>query len=173
MGFLDDTLRQLAQNGNVPQPLVVVFQELLNGQAQPGDQGQQSASPAQQQSQQSQMPQASSPAAGPAAGQQQGGNVDLGALGGLGALLQQLQSAGLDDAVRSWIGNGENKPVQPDHLGQALGKDTVSQMADKAGCSQDDFLTQLAKALPGLIDNLTNGNRAGSQGDTGPRLGSH
>ena len=168
MGFLDDTLRQLAQNGNLPQPLVVVFQELLTGQA-PDDQGQQSASQ-QQQQQQSQVPPASSPAAGQ---QGQAGGVDLGALGGLGALLQQLQSAGLDDAVRSWIGNGENKPVQPDHLGQALGKDTVSQMADKAGCSQDDFLSQLARALPGLIDNLTNGNRAGSQGDTGPRLGSH
>ena len=170
MGFLDDTLRQLAQNGNLPQPLVVVFQELLTGQA-PDDQGQQSASASpQQQQQQSQVPPASSPATGQ---QGQAGGVDLGALGGLGALLQQLQSAGLDDAVRSWIGNGENKPVQPDHLGQALGKDTVSQMADKAGCSQDDFLSQLARALPGLIDNLTNGNRTGSPGGPGQRLGGH
>ena len=169
MGFLDDTLRQLAQNGNVPQPLVVIFQELLTGQA-PDGQGQQSASTPQQQQRQSQAPQATNPAAGQ---QGQGGDVDLGALGGLGALLQQLQSAGLDDAVRSWIGNGENKPVQPDHLGQALGKDTVSQMADKAGCSQDDLLSQLAKALPGIIDNLTNGNRAGSPGGPGQRLGGH
>jgi len=169
MGFLDDTLRQLAQNGNVPQPLVVIFQELLTGQA-PEGQGQQSASTPQRQQQQSQAPQATNPAAGQ---QGQGGDVDLGALGGLGALLQQLQSAGLDDAVRSWIGNGENKPVQPDHLGQALGKDTVSQMADKAGCSQDDLLSQLAKALPGIIDNLTNGNRAGSPGGPGQRLGGH
>jgi len=169
MGFLDDTLRQLAQNGNVPQPLVVIFQELLTGQA-PEGQGQQSASTPQRQQQQSQAPQAANPAASQ---QGQGGDVDLGALGGLGALLQQLQSAGLDDAVRSWIGNGENKPVQPDHLGQALGKDTVSQMADKAGCSQDDLLSQLAKALPGIIDNLTNGNRAGSPGGPGQRLGGH
>jgi len=171
MGFLDDTLRQLAQNGNVPQPLVVIFQELLTGQAS-DEQGQQSAEAQQQQrQQQSQTPQAAN---NPAADQQgQAGGVDLGALGGLGALLQQLQSAGLDDAVRSWIGNGENKPVQPDHLGQALGKDTVSQMADKAGCSQDDLLSQLAKALPGLIDNLTNGNRAGSPGGPGQRLGGH
>jgi len=171
MGFLDDTLRQLAQNGNVPQPLVVIFQELLTGQT-PNDRGQQSASTTQQQQQQQQSQ--NQQAANPAAGQQeQAGGVDLGALGGLGALLQQLQSAGLEDAVRSWIGNGENKPVQPDHLGPALGTDAVSQMADKAGCSQDDLLSQLAKALPGLIDTLTNDNRAGSPGGPGQRFGGH
>jgi len=158
MGFLDDTLRQLTQNGNVPQPLVVVFQELLAGQIPQGAQGQ-TPSPQQQ----TETPQASSPA-----GQQ--GDVDLNALGGLGALLQQLQSAGLDDAVRSWVGTGENKPVQPDHLGDALGKQAVGQMAEKAGCSHEDLLSQLAKALPGLIDTLTNDGRTPTQTGSGQRL---
>lgn len=154
MGLLDDTLRQLTQGGNVSQPLMVVFQELLVGKPQPGAQA---SSPQQQ----AQTPQAAS------AQPQQ----DAGAgLGGLGGLLAQLQAAGLDDAVKSWISNGQNKPVQPDELGDALGKRTVTQMADKAGCSKDDFLTQLSKALPGLIDKLTHDGRVPNQAEVSQRL---
>jgi uncharacterized protein YidB (DUF937 family) len=43
-------------------------------------------------------------------------------------------------------------------------------MADKAGCSQDDLLTQLSKALPGLIDKLTQDGRIPSQAEVKQRL---
>ena len=85
-------------------------------------------------------------------------------------MLAQLQAAGLDDVVKSWVGTGQNKPVQPDELGDALGKKTVTQMADKAGCSQDDLLTQLSKALPGLIDKLTHDGRIPTQQEINQRL---
>lgn len=152
MGLLDDALKQLTQGGNTNQPLVAVFQELLLGKPQAGNQ---TAAPQQQ---------ASAPPANPGAGQ------DAGALGGLGGLLAQLQAGGLDDVVKSWVGTGQNKPVQPDALGDALGKRTVTQMADKAGCSQDDLLTQLSKALPGLIDKLTQDGRIPSQQEVNQRL---
>jgi uncharacterized protein YidB (DUF937 family) len=155
MGLLDDALKQLtqgAQGGNANQPLVAVFQELLLGKPQAGNQ---TAAPQQQ---------ASTPQANAPAGQ------DAGALGGLGGLLAQLQAGGLDDIVKSWVGTGQNKPVQPDALGDALGKRTVTQMADKAGCSQDDLLTQLSKALPGLIDKLTQDGRIPSQQEVKQRL---
>jgi uncharacterized protein YidB (DUF937 family) len=155
MGLLDDALKQLtqgAQGGNANQPLVAVFQELLLGKPQAGNQ---TAAPQQQ---------ASTPQANAPAGQ------DAGALGGLDGLLAQLQAGGLDDIVKSWVGTGQNKPVQPDALGDALGKRTVTQMADKAGCSQDDLLTQLSKALPGLIDKLTQDGRIPSQQEVKQRL---
>jgi len=153
MGLLDDTLKQLTQGGgNANQPLVAVFQELLLGKPQAGNQ----TAPPQQQ--------AATPQATPSAGQ------DPGALGGLGGLLAQLQASGLDDVVKSWVGTGQNKPVQPDALGDALGKRTVTQMADKAGCSQDDLLTQLSKALPGLIAKLTQDGRIPSQQEVKQRL---
>jgi uncharacterized protein YidB (DUF937 family) len=148
MGLLDDTLRQLAQGGNANQPLVAVFQELLTGKPQAG--GQPSAQ------QQASMPQTSSP-------------QDLG-FGGLGGLIAQLQKGGLDEIVKSWVGTGQNKPVQPDELGDALGKKAVTQMADKCGCSQDDLLTQLSKALPGIIDKLTQDGRVPSQQEVNQRL---
>jgi uncharacterized protein YidB (DUF937 family) len=158
MGLLDDTLKQLTQGGqggNANQPLVAVFQELLLGKQQSGGQSAQ---------QQASMPQASSPQANAGAGQ------DAGGLGGLGGLLAQLHAGGLDDIVKSWVGTGQNKPVQPDELGDALGKRTVTQMADKAGCSQDDLLTQLSKALPGLIDQLMQDGRIPTQAEIKQRL---
>jgi uncharacterized protein YidB (DUF937 family) len=110
MGILDDALKQFTQGGGnaQQQPLIVVLQELLVGK--PQQPGARQAS----QQQEAEVPQSS---AAP-----QGG---AGA-GGLGGLLAQLQAAGLDDAVRSWIGTGENKPVQPEDLGDALGKRAVT-----------------------------------------------
>ena len=159
MGLLDDTLRQLTQGGqggNPNQPLVAVFQELLLGKPQAGGQ----SSPQQQAS----MPQASAQQGSSPAGQ------DAANFGGLGGLLAQLQAGGLDDIVKSWVGTGQNKPVQPDELGDALGKRAVTQMADKAGCTQDDLLTQLSKALPGLIDKLTQDGRIPTQQEVNQRL---
>jgi|SRR5262245_21895393 uncharacterized protein YidB (DUF937 family) len=150
MGLLDETLKQLTQSGNAPQPLVVVLQELLIGKPQPGA----PSSPSQQQAEVSRP----------------GSQGGAAATAGLGGLLAQLQAAGLDDAVRSWIGSGQNKPVQPDELSDALGKRAVTQMADKAGCSQDDFLTQLAKALPTIIDKLTQDGRVPTQAEVSQRL---
>jgi len=166
MGILDDVLQQLAQQANQTNkapaagpsggdsPLVAIFEELLLGKQG----GAQAGAPQQQ---------AEAPQARPATQQGQGGAADFG---GLGGLLAQLQQAGLDDAVRSWVGTGENKPVHPDDLGDALGKKAVGQMADQAGCKPDDFLSQLAKALPGIIDQLTHDGRVPNQQEIGQRL---
>ena len=154
MGILDEALKQFTQGGGnaQQQPLIVVLQELLVGK--PQQPGARQAS----QQQEAEVPQSS---AAP-----QGG---AGA-GGLGGLLAQLQAAGLDDAVRSWIGTGQNKPVQPEDLGDALGKRAVTQMADKAGCSQQDLLSQLAAALPGIIDKLTQDGRVPTQAEINQRI---
>ncbi len=158
MGILDDALRQFTQGGgsapsggSASQPLVAVLQELLVGK--PQQPGARQASPQQEAA----MPQSSAAPQG-------------GAGGGLGGLLAQLQAAGLDDAVRSWVGTGQNKPVQPEDLGDALGKRAVTQMADKAGCSQQDLLSQLAAALPGIIDKLTQDGRVPTQAEINQRL---
>jgi uncharacterized protein YidB (DUF937 family) len=154
MGILDDALKQFTQGGGnaQQQPLIVVLQELLVGK--PQQPGARQAS----QQQEAEVPQSSSAPQGGAGA------------GGLGGLLAQLQAAGLDDAVRSWIGTGQNKPVQPEDLGDALGKRAVTQMADKAGCSQQDLLSQLAAALPSIIDKLTQDGRVPTQAEINQRL---
>jgi uncharacterized protein YidB (DUF937 family) len=86
--------------------------------------------------------------------------ADAGSLlGGLGGLLDKLTDAGHDDKVNSWIGSGQNKPIESHQLGAALGTKTVSDLAQQSGLSEQDLMSQLAKSLPGVIDKLTPGGR--------------
>jgi len=78
-----------------------------------------------------------------------------GALGGLGGLISKLTSGGLGDQAKSWVGTGPNQAVTGDQLHQALGQDTISQIASKAGMSHDEVKTGLAAMLPNLVNQLT------------------
>jgi uncharacterized protein YidB (DUF937 family) len=75
--------------------------------------------------------------------------------GGLDALLNQFKQSGLGDIINSWIGTGQNQPISPPQLRQALGQERVNDLSRQTGAPQDDLLTQLAKYLPGVIDKLT------------------
>lgn len=77
--------------------------------------------------------------------------------GGLSGIVNEFKAKGLGDTVKSWVSSGPNQPVTPDQVHQALGPDTVSQMAAKAGTSVKDMLAKLSTALPAAIDKLTPG----------------
>jgi uncharacterized protein YidB (DUF937 family) len=85
----------------------------------------------------------------------QPGAQDGGLLGGLDGLLEKLKTAGHGEKADSWVGTGENKPIQPDELGKAIGSQTLKDIAAKAGVSEEELLKQLSAALPGLVDKLT------------------
>ena len=85
------------------------------------------------------------------------GGGALSHLGGLGGLLGKLQSGGLGAKTQSWVSTGPNEAVAPDELEQALGTDTVAQVASEAGVSHDEAKSGLAAMLPGLVDKLTPG----------------
>lgn len=74
---------------------------------------------------------------------------------GLDGLIDRFQRGGLGDMMESWIGHGENRPVQPRQLADALGPDTIDTLAQRTGLQRDDLLSQLAQALPQVIDRLT------------------
>lgn len=101
-----------------------------------------------------------------------GGKGSLGNLGGLGGLLGKLQGAGLADQADSWVSTGANKPVSADALRDALGPDTVDQIAREAGVSQAEAASGLAKHLPDLIDRLTPDGNVPEGTDLDDRLGS-
>ncbi|MBX8826022.1 YidB family protein [Ochrobactrum sp. SFR4] len=92
---------------------------------------------------------------GTTAGQagQTGSGGGLG--GGLGGLLEQLTQAGHADKVDSWVGSGSNASIEPDQLGNAIGKNTISDIARQTGVSEQDLLAELSAALPGIVDKLT------------------
>jgi len=84
---------------------------------------------------------------------------DGGLAGGLGGLLDKLQNAGHGETVKSWLGPGQNQPIQPGQLGSALGQKTISDAAQQAGISEKDLLAQLAQNLPQFVDKLTPNGR--------------
>lgn len=92
----------------------------------------------------------------------------LGQGGGLGGLVQAFQQNGLGHLVDSWIGTGQNLPVSPDQIQQALGP-KVQELAQQHGLSADSVSKALSQFLPGLVDHLTPNGQA-PQGDLGAGL---
>ena len=77
------------------------------------------------------------------------------ATGGLLGLVNTLRQLGLNDVVSSWISTGENKPISPEQVQNALGEGQINQMAQNMGVSHQEVSTGLAGLLPQLIDKLT------------------
>lgn len=75
--------------------------------------------------------------------------------GGLDSLIERFQRGGLGDVMESWIGSGQNKSLEPNRLGEALGPQTIETLASQTGLDRNTLLSQLAQALPGVIDGLT------------------
>jgi uncharacterized protein YidB (DUF937 family) len=75
--------------------------------------------------------------------------------GGIDALMGKLKDAGLADQVDSWVGTGDNQPVDPAALGQALGPDTVQRLSAGSGIDIGQLLPLLATFLPQIINMLT------------------
>jgi uncharacterized protein YidB (DUF937 family) len=75
--------------------------------------------------------------------------------GGVQGMAQDLESKGLGGAVQSWISTGPNQPVSAAQVHQALGPDTIKDLAAKLGVSPDDLAQKLSQVLPQAIDKLT------------------
>ena len=87
-----------------------------------------------------------------------------GAAGGIGGLLSKFKNAGLGGKADSWVGKGANEAVSPDEVHQALGDDTVSNLAQQSGMSKDQVKGGLASMLPNVVDQLTPGGSVPSGG---------
>ena len=94
-----------------------------------------------------------------------------GSLGGLGALIDRFRNNGLEDAINSWIGTGQNQAISPGQLRQALGQETVEDLSQRTGLPHGDLLSQLSNILPGVVDRLTPNGRLPSDAELlpGPR----
>jgi uncharacterized protein YidB (DUF937 family) len=90
--------------------------------------------------------------------------------GGLGDLLRQFQQNGQGDAANSWVGRGENKPIAPGDLANALGADQINSLASQSGLSRDELLRGLSQYLPQVIDHLTPEGRLPTEREISGRL---
>jgi len=140
MGLFDDALKGAVPGGDLATPIAVAAGALLLGHLFGGSHTAPPSAPA-------------PPASGG------------GLLGGLGDLVAKLNANGQGAQVNSWVGPGANQPIQPGALSSALGQQTVSQLAARAGMSEQELLNQLAQVLPGLVNNLTPNGRLPTAGE--------
>ena len=141
MGLFDDAMKNAVPGGNLATPIAVAAGALILGKLFGGGSSQPS--------------QTAAPEPSPAP-QQVPANPPAGSLvSGLNDLIGRLSQGGLGQHVNSWVGPGENQPVQPGQLGSALGQNTLDELAARTGMTREQLLSQLALVLPEIINNLT------------------
>jgi len=77
--------------------------------------------------------------------------------GGVSGIVTQLEQQGLGATVKSWVGTGTNQPISADQVHQAIGADTIQEIAAKFGLTPQDLAHKLSQVLPQAIDKLTPG----------------
>src|ERR1700738_3839115 len=90
--------------------------------------------------------------------------------GGLGGLVKQFQQNGQGDTANSWVGKGENKPIAPGDLANALGANQIDSLASQSGLSRDELLSGLSQYLPGVVDHLTPDGRLPTEQELSGRI---
>jgi uncharacterized protein YidB (DUF937 family) len=93
--------------------------------------------------------------------------------GGLGGMMEKFNQAGMGDVIGSWVGKGENMPINADQLSQVLGSGAIGDIAAKLGIDPAQAGGMLSQALPGIIDQLTPDGQApaGGLGGAGDLMG--
>ena len=90
--------------------------------------------------------------------------------GGLQGLMGKFQSAGFGDHFSSWVGTGENQPINADELQNAVGMDEIQRLASKLGMQTHTVLPLLAQFLPQMIDKLTPKGQIDENLPSGPQI---
>jgi len=75
--------------------------------------------------------------------------------GGLQGMLGKMQQAGYGDQAQSWIGSGENLPIDANVLSQIFGQGQMQDIAEQLGMSRGEAEGQLAQALPDVVNQMT------------------
>lgn len=137
MGLFDNAV----PGGNITKPLMIALGALLVGKMLSG-----------RSAEQPDQPDAVAP---PAPAPTEANPGDGGLLGGLGGLLGKLKDAGHGNVADSWVGTGQNQPINANDLGSALGPQVIREIAQRTGLDEQELLKQLSTALPGIVDKLT------------------
>jgi len=80
------------------------------------------------------------------------GNLDIAGLASRFAA-----SGGLQDALKSWLGDGENAPISADTILDVLGRSDVASFADQVGTDTETAASGLSDVLPQLVDQASSG----------------
>ena len=73
----------------------------------------------------------------------------------LSSIIGALSRGGLSEVVQSWIGSGENMPIDASQISEMLGSDKISEFASQLGIGEESAAKALADALPNIVDQAT------------------
>jgi uncharacterized protein YidB (DUF937 family) len=74
----------------------------------------------------------------------------------ISSIISNLSNGNLMEVVSSWIGSGENQPINPDDVTELVGTDKIEEFANKLGVDFESAKKALADALPAVVDKATN-----------------
>lgn len=80
------------------------------------------------------------------------GNIDLAGLASRFA-----SSGGAAEALKSWLGDGDNAPISAQTVLDALGRGEVSDFADRVGTDTETAAAGLSDVIPQLLDKASSG----------------
>jgi len=101
-----------------------------------------------------------------------GSGLDLGTLtsalsgltggsseGGLdiGSILGKMQGGGMADMAQSWLGDGDNQPMEDSNVTEMFGADKISDFASQLGMSESEAIGGLRDAMPEMVNNASSG----------------
>ena len=84
-----------------------------------------------------------------------GGGLGRMLSGGLRDLMGRFQQTGMSNVADSWVARGENRRISAAELEQALGSETIDELAAKSGVPREELLAELSARLPEVVDKMT------------------
>ena len=75
--------------------------------------------------------------------------------GGIEGILGKFQQAGFGQQAQSWIGTGQNQPIDPNALQQIFGQGQLGQIAQQLGITREQASSDVAQMLPQVVDEMT------------------
>jgi uncharacterized protein YidB (DUF937 family) len=82
------------------------------------------------------------------------GGVNLSAL-----VTRMTQNADLGSLVNSWLGDGDNKPIEPERVKGVFGEGPLANFARTLGVDTDTAASDLADVLPQMVDKSSRGGQ--------------
>lgn len=85
--------------------------------------------------------------------------------GGIEGVLGKLQQKGYGKQANSWVGTGDNEPIDADAISDIFGRDEVKRTAQQMGVDPQVALGGLASLFPEIINQMTPSGRVESGSD--------
>ena len=75
--------------------------------------------------------------------------------GGIGAVLDRVRQQGYGKQAASWVSTGPNQAIDPQAIGDVVGTDELSRLAEELHVPQQEVADGFAEILPEMVNQLT------------------